>query len=63
MKPNDHVGWKWGGGIATGIVKAVRSERTEIESNGKKIVRNGTPDDPAIITRHDKGATGLKAGA
>jgi hypothetical protein len=60
MKVNDHVGWKWSGGLATGIILKICPERTEIESHGKKIIRNGTSDDPAVIIRHDKGACVLK---
>lgn len=60
MKVNDHVGWKWSGGLATGIVLEICPTRTEMESKGKKIVRNGSRDDPAVIILHDKGTQVLK---
>lgn len=54
------MAWKWGNGIAQGVVKAVSHERLEIISKGKKIVRNGSPDNPALIIDHDSGNTVLK---
>jgi hypothetical protein len=60
MKVNDHVGWKWSGGLATGVVLEIRPERTEIESKGRRIIRNGSRDDPAVIICHDTGAQVLK---
>ena len=60
MKAGDQVGWQWGKGIATGEVLEVRSERTQVESKGKLISRNGTSDDPAVIIRSDNGSTVLK---
>jgi hypothetical protein len=60
MKVKDHVGWKWSGGLATGVILEMRPERTEIESKGKRIVRNGTHDDAAVIIQHDNGTTVLK---
>jgi hypothetical protein len=60
MKVNDHVGWKWSGGLATGVVLEICPERTEIKSKGKRIIRNGSDSDPAIIIRHDNGAQVLK---
>ena len=60
MKEGDQVGWKWSGGIATGTVVSVQPDRTEIESKGRHIVRNGTSDDPAVVIRHDNGTPVLK---
>ena len=60
MKTGDQVGWQWGNGLATGTVESVHAERTEIESKGKKITRNGTEDDPAIIIRADNGSKVIK---
>jgi hypothetical protein len=60
MKQNDHVGWKWANGIATGVISDVRPEKTEIVSKGARVVRNGTPDDPAIIIKQDNGTEVLK---
>lgn len=60
MKVNDMVAWNWGNGLAEGVVKEVRPERTEITSKGKKISRNGTPDNPALIIKHKSGNDVLK---
>jgi hypothetical protein len=60
FKTNDHVAWKWGNGLAQGVVTAVRLERTEITSKGKKITRNGTSDNPALVIEHKSGNLVLK---
>jgi hypothetical protein len=60
MKKNDLVAWTWGNGIAEGVVTEVSTERTEIYSKGKKIVRNGTADNPALIIKHKSGNLVLK---
>jgi hypothetical protein len=60
MKVNDHVGWTWGNGIAEGVIIEISLKRTEIISKGKKIVRNGTKDNPAIIISHKSGNKVLK---
>ncbi len=56
----DYVAWKWLTGVAEGKVLEIIPARTEIESKGKLIVRYGTPDNPALIIRHSKGALVLK---
>lgn len=60
MNPGDSVAWKWAQGIAEGVVQEVSPKRTEIMSKGKHIVRNGTPENPAIIIRHTSGTLVLK---
>lgn len=60
MKVHDTVAWEWGNGVAEGEVIEIRTERTEIESKGKRIVRNGTPDNPAVIIKHSSGTKVLK---
>lgn len=60
MKAGDKVTWKWGNGTAEGIVKSVHAERTSIQSKGKTIKRNGTPDDPAVIIKPESGNDVLK---
>lgn len=54
------VGWLWIGSLTTGVVLAILTSRHEIVSNGKRIVRNGTPDDPALVIKHVKGSLVLK---
>jgi len=60
MKQGDHVAWQWGSGLAQGTVQSVHHDRTQIESKGKTIVRNGTPDNPALIIKHESGTPVLK---
>lgn len=60
MKIGDAVGWKWANGIAIGTVLDIKTERTEIESKGKRIVRNGNTEDPAVIIQHESGTLVLK---
>ena len=60
MKIGDQVGWQWGAGIATGVVLEVHTERTQIESKGKLITRNGRSDDPAIVIKSDNGSMVIK---
>jgi hypothetical protein len=58
--PGDEVGWAWGAGLATGIIESTHPERTEIISNGSRVVRNGNPNNPAVIVRHKSGNQVLK---
>jgi hypothetical protein len=60
FSPDDQVAWKWVNGVAEGVVIEVRPERTEIESKGARIVRNGTPANPAVIIKHSSGTRVLK---
>jgi hypothetical protein len=60
IKKGDSVAWQWGNGLAEGTVKEVHTSRVEIESKGKKVVRNGTADNPAIIINHKSGNPVLK---
>jgi hypothetical protein len=60
VKVGDHVAWRWANGVAEGVIREIRTESTVIESKGKRIVRNGTPDNPAIIIAHTSGTPVLK---
>ncbi len=60
FQPGDSVAWRWANGVAEGTVISVNSERTEIESKGKRIVRNGTAENPAVIIKHSSGTQVLK---
>jgi len=60
MKPGDHVAWKWLNGLAQGQIKSVHFEPTEIISNGSRVKRNGTLDNPAVIIKHKSGNDVLK---
>jgi hypothetical protein len=54
------VWWKWINGFAEGVVVDITPERTQIETKGKLITRNGTPDNPALIIEHANGTKILK---
>ena len=60
MNVGDSVAWLWANGLAEGVISEVRPSRTEIISKGKKIVRNGSPDNPALIITHASGNPVLK---
>jgi len=60
MEIGSEVGWKWGNGLATGVVEEVHFERAEIESKSKIIVRNGTASDPAVVIRSSNGSLVVK---
>lgn len=60
IQPGDYVVWKWAGNMVEGEVIAVTPERVSIESRGKLIVRNGTPENPAVTLQHASGSVVLK---
>lgn len=60
MKLGDFVGWKWGYGVAQGKIVAIKREKTQIESKGKLITRNGSQNDPALILEQENGTRVLK---
>ncbi|MFZ1484113.1 MAG: DUF2945 domain-containing protein [Candidatus Saccharimonadales bacterium] len=54
------VGWLWMGSLTTGVVQEIHQSRHEIVSKGKRIVRNGTPEDPTLVIMHSNGSLVLK---
>jgi hypothetical protein len=60
MRAGDNVAWKWGNGLAEGIIKSVHTEPTEIVSKDTHVKRNGSVDNPAIIIEHKSGNDVLK---
>lgn len=54
------VGWLWASSLATGTVIEIHPSRHEIITKGKHIVRNGSPNDPALVIKHAKGSLVLK---
>lgn len=56
----DWVAWRWANGVAEGKVTDVVFERTEIVSKGKRIARNGTASNPAVILEHKSGNPVIK---
>lgn len=60
IKVGSEVAWKWRDGIAAGVVMTMAPERTIIMSKGVRVVRNGTPENPALTILHDSGTKVLK---
>jgi hypothetical protein len=54
------VEWNWGQGKATG--KVIKSSLKKIQKTikGSKIIRNGTPQNPAYLIEQENGAQVLK---
>jgi plastocyanin len=59
VKPGDKVSWQYAGNTAHGTVQAVSPKKTTKTIKGKKITRNGTPDDPAVTVKSDRGGVAL----
>lgn len=50
----DHVAWKWGGGMADGVVAEVSDSKMVHETKpGVNVTRNGEPDNPALYIERD----------
>lgn len=60
IQVGSEIGWQWAGSVATGVVTEIHPNRHEITTKGKVIVRNGTPEDPALVIRHIEGTLVLK---
>jgi hypothetical protein len=54
------VSWKWANGTVEGEILEVFKERVEKTIKGAKIIRKGTPENPAYLVRSDKGNLALK---
>lgn len=59
----DPVRWSWAGGTGTGRVAERFERRVQRTIKGARIVRNGSPGDPAFLIRQDDGDTVLKLGS
>lgn len=60
LRKGDSVWWRWASGTAEGTIVAVHTERVERTIKGKRIVRNGTPENPALEIEQGSGAAVLK---
>jgi hypothetical protein len=60
VKVGDLVAWRWLNGIAEGEIAEIHHSRHEIITKGKRIIRNGTLDNPAIVIKHTSGTEVLK---
>jgi len=54
------VTWKWGTGTAEGKVADRFDRRVQRTIKGAKIVKNGSPANPALLIRQEDGGTVLK---
>ena len=60
IKVGQIVSWKWINGVTSGEVVGINYEKTQIESKGKLITRNGTKENPAIVIKHKNGNLVIK---
>jgi hypothetical protein len=63
LRQGSAVRWHWASGTATGTIAERFERRVSRTIKGKRIVRNGTPDDPAYLIEQDDGARVLKRGS
>jgi hypothetical protein len=63
FKVGKKVQWKWMGRAIMGVVKEFHCQSIEREIKGKKIKRNGTPDNPAYLVESEAGNLALKLGS
>ncbi|WP_232493002.1 DUF2945 domain-containing protein [Novosphingobium kaempferiae] len=57
------VRWNWGTGTATGKIAERFERRVSRTIAGKRIVRNGSHDNPAYLVEQEDGARALKSGS
>jgi plastocyanin len=61
VKKGDRVSWTWGKGAGHGTVEKVSPKRTTLKTGGKEIVRDGTPEEPAVVIDSDRGNDVIKS--
>ena len=60
LRQGSAVKWKFGAGEATGMVLEVIEKRVSRTLKGKRITRNGTSDNPAVLLEQADGDRVLK---
>ena len=60
LEKGQNVSWKWGAATAHGTVIDITPDTVTIVSKGKKITRNGSLHNPAVIIENDRGTHILK---
>lgn len=60
MRKGSKVAWEWGNGRAEGRVVEVFERRVSRTIKGKRIARNGTKGNPAVLIEQDDGDRVLK---
>lgn len=63
FKSGAKVTWNWGSGTARGQVKERFDRRVQRTIKGTKVVKNGTPDNPAYLIEQEDGGKVLKRGS
>lgn len=54
------VQWSWGSSTASGEVVETFDRRVQRTIKGTRVVKNGSPDNPAVLIRQDDGDRVLK---
>jgi hypothetical protein len=62
FRKGQKISWKWGPHEAQGVVVERFERRVQRTIEGARIVRRGTPDNPAYLVRTDDGKVALKRG-
>lgn len=57
------VTWRWSGSVAAGRIVERFERRVSRTIAGSRIVRNGSPDDPAYLVEQADGGRALKLGS
>ncbi|WP_225206408.1 hypervirulence associated TUDOR domain-containing protein [Novosphingobium huizhouense] len=60
LRKGTQVRWHWGAGSAEGKVADVFERRVSRTIKGKRITRNGTADNPAVLVEQADGDKALK---
>jgi hypothetical protein len=55
------VTWAWGAHEAHGEIEDIFTRRVQRTLKGAKVVRKGTPDEPAYVVRQSDGDRALKS--
>ena len=61
MKKGDTVTWKWGKGIAKGMIIETFTAKVTRHIKGADVTRNASPDDPAHLIEQEDGDHVLKS--
>ena len=60
IRTDTEVEWKWGDGVAAGVVKEIHHETVTRTIDGSEVTRHGSDEDPAYIIQQDDGGVVLK---
>lgn len=63
FRNGQRVHWNWGAHVAHGHVVERFDRRVQRTIGGARIVRRGTPDNPAYLVETDDGGKALKRGS